>query len=44
MTTEIPETGDEAQIRELIADEVRAFCAKDVDRIMSHYAPGRIIS
>ena len=29
---------DEAQIRELMADQANAICAKDVDRIMAHYA------
>ena len=31
-------TTDEAQIRQLISDQQRAICTKDVDQIMSHYA------
>jgi uncharacterized protein (TIGR02246 family) len=38
MTTETTKTPDEAQIRQLIADQQSAICAKDVDRIMAHYA------
>lgn len=29
---------DEAQIRQVIADWTSALCAKDLDRLMSHYA------
>ncbi len=38
MTTTTTKIQDEAQIRELIADEVSAICAKDIDKIMAHYA------
>jgi ketosteroid isomerase-like protein len=43
MTTATTTTKDEAQIRQLIADETSAICAKDVDRIMVHYAQDVII-
>nr|WP_199317034.1 YciI family protein [Chroococcidiopsis sp. [FACHB-1243]] len=36
--TENTPTTNEAQIRQLIADQQRAICAKDVDQIMSRYA------
>lgn len=29
---------DEAEVLRIIADQQKAVCAKDVDRIMSHYA------
>lgn len=38
MTTDTAKTHDEAQIRQLIADQASAICAKDIDRIMAHYA------
>jgi ketosteroid isomerase-like protein len=38
MTTKTTNTHDEAQIRQLIADQASAICAKDIDRIMAHYA------
>ena len=38
MTIEATKTHDEAQIRQLIADQQSAICAKDVDRIMAPYA------
>jgi len=38
MTTASTITTHEAQIRQLIADQQRAICAKDVDQIMSRYA------
>ena len=38
MTTENTRTHDEAQIRQVIADCTSALCAKDLDRLMSHYA------
>ncbi|MBD2020477.1 nuclear transport factor 2 family protein [Leptolyngbya sp. FACHB-36] len=38
MTTETTHTQDEAQIRQLIGDQQRAICAKDVDQIMAYYA------
>jgi len=43
MTTETFQARDEAQIRQLIADQQSAICAKDVDRIMSFYAPDVIV-
>jgi ketosteroid isomerase-like protein len=42
MTTETTKTQAEAEIRQLIADQLSAICAKDVDRIMSHYATDAI--
>ncbi|MBD2777827.1 nuclear transport factor 2 family protein [Iningainema sp. BLCCT55] len=41
MTTAI--TSKETQIRQLIADQQRAICAKDVDQIMSRYANEMIV-
>jgi ketosteroid isomerase-like protein len=38
MTTATTQSPDEARIRQLIADEASAICAKDVDRIMARYA------
>jgi uncharacterized protein (TIGR02246 family) len=38
MTTTNSKIQDEAQIRQLIANQVSAICAKDIDRIMAHYA------
>ncbi len=38
MTTASTITNHEAEIRQLIADQQRAICTKDVDQIMSHYA------
>jgi len=38
MPTETSQAHDEAQIRQLITDLASAICAKDVDRIMSHYS------
>lgn len=43
MTTETAKTHDEAQIRQLIADTARALCAKDLDRMMAHYATDVIV-
>ncbi|OUL33442.1 DUF4440 domain-containing protein [Nostoc sp. T09] len=43
MTAKSTITSNEAQIRQLIADQQEAICAKDVDRIMSHYATEVII-
>ena len=37
-TSESAQARDEAQLRQLIADQMSAICAKDVDRIMAHYA------
>lgn len=39
MTTTNTQAHDEAEIQQLIADWTRALCAKDLDRLMSHYAP-----
>ncbi len=38
MTTETTKTHDEAQIRQLIADQASAICAKDLDAILAPYA------
>ena len=38
MKTEAATARDDAQIRQLMADQQRAICAKDVDRIMALYA------
>jgi len=43
VTTETTKTQDEAQIRQIIADTASAICAKDLDRIMAHYAQDLII-
>ncbi|MEA5504020.1 nuclear transport factor 2 family protein [Halotia wernerae UHCC 0503] len=43
MTTKSTITSNEAQIRQLIADQQSATCAKDIDQIMSRYATGVII-
>jgi uncharacterized protein (TIGR02246 family) len=43
MTTETTKTHDEAQIRQLIADQARAIGAKDLDRIMAHYATDAVM-
>jgi uncharacterized protein (TIGR02246 family) len=43
MKTESTMTSNETQIRQLIADQQRAICAKDVDQIMSYYADESII-
>lgn len=37
MTTTSTITANEVQIRQLIADQQSAICAKDIDRIMFHY-------
>jgi uncharacterized protein (TIGR02246 family) len=39
MTTEGSRTADEARIRELIEERVRAIRAKDIDALMSSHAP-----
>ncbi|MGX2040637.1 YybH family protein [Methylocaldum sp. MU1018] len=39
MTTETIQAYDEARIRQIIADHMSAICSKDVNRIMSYYAP-----
>lgn len=41
--TESAQARDEAQLRQLIADQMSAICAKDVDRIMNHYAAETIV-
>jgi ketosteroid isomerase-like protein len=38
MTTETTNAHDEARIRQGIAEGTSAFCVKDLDRQMSHYA------
>jgi ketosteroid isomerase-like protein len=43
MTTANPLTTNEAEIRQLIADQQRAICTKDVDQIMSRYAAESVI-
>ncbi|MEP0879712.1 hypothetical protein NDA00_28465 [Funiculus sociatus GB2-M2] len=43
MTTASTITSNEAQIRQLIADQQHAICAKNVDQIMSRYATEVII-
>ncbi|AFY91171.1 YciI family protein [Chroococcidiopsis thermalis] len=42
-TAENIQTTNKAQIRQLIAEQQRAICAKDVDRIMSRYATDVIL-
>jgi ketosteroid isomerase-like protein len=37
-TIESPQTRNKAQLRQLIDDQMSAICAKDMDRIMDHYA------
>lgn len=39
MTTENSRAADEARIRELIEERVRAIRARDVDALMAHHAP-----
>jgi ketosteroid isomerase-like protein len=43
MTTKSTLTSNEAQVRQLIADQQRAICTKNVDQIMFHYAPEVVI-
>ena len=38
MTTETSKTHDEAQIRQLIADQAKAICTKNLDAIMAPYS------
>ncbi|MBE9185510.1 SgcJ/EcaC family oxidoreductase [Microcoleus sp. LEGE 07076] len=38
MKTATIATRDEAKIRQIIADTANAICAKDLDRIVTHYA------
>lgn len=42
-TTESTQTHDEAQLRQLIADQMSAICAKDLDRLMHHYASDVVV-
>jgi ketosteroid isomerase-like protein len=42
-TTQTAPARDEAQIRQLIADQMSALGAKDLDRLMSHYAADVVI-
>jgi ketosteroid isomerase-like protein len=39
MTIATPKTQDEAQIRQLIANQSQAICDKNLDQIMANYAP-----
>jgi ketosteroid isomerase-like protein len=39
MKTENSRAAGEAQIREQLEDWARAVCAKDIEGVMSHYAP-----
>ena len=41
--TSTPESSDAYQIRRLIEDRQSAICAKDIDRIMTHYATDIIV-
>jgi len=43
MATHKSDSGDEAEVRRLIADQQRAVCAKDIDRIMSYYASDVVV-
>ena len=43
MTAQNTITTPEAQIRQLIADQQRAICTKDVDQIMARYAAEAIV-
>jgi ketosteroid isomerase-like protein len=43
MTPETTKTDNEDQVRHFIADLATAICAKDIEAIMSHYAPNAII-
>lgn len=43
MTTKSTIATNEVQIRQLIAEQQRAICAKDVEQIMSHYATEVIV-
>jgi ketosteroid isomerase-like protein len=42
-TTESAQARDEAQLRQLIADQMNAICAKDLDRLMNHYAADVVV-
>ncbi|MFY9610616.1 MAG: nuclear transport factor 2 family protein [Blastocatellia bacterium] len=43
MTTEPSKANDEAQLRQLIADQIIAISAKDLDRIMKPYAANVVV-
>ncbi|MEH2287949.1 YybH family protein [Nostoc sp.] len=43
MTTKSTIATNEVQIRQLITEQQRAICTKDVEQIMSHYATEVII-
>jgi len=43
MTTETTKTNDEAQIRQLVNNWAKALRAKDVDGLMSNYAPDMLL-
>lgn len=42
-TTESAQAHDEAQLRQLIADQMSAICAKDLDRLMNYYAADVVV-
>jgi ketosteroid isomerase-like protein len=42
-TTESAQVHDEAQLRQLIADQLSAIGAKDLDRLMHHYAADVVV-
>jgi uncharacterized protein (TIGR02246 family) len=42
-TTQTAPARDEAQLRQLIAEQLNADCAKDLDRVMSLYAPDFVV-
>ncbi|HYT58415.1 MAG TPA: hypothetical protein VEQ38_27260 [Verrucomicrobiae bacterium] len=43
MTTETTKTQDEAKIRKLVDNWAKALRAKDVDGLMSNYAPDMLL-
>ena len=43
MATETAQSRDEAQLRQLIAEQTSAICAKDLDRLMTHYAADAVV-
>ena len=43
-TPESAHARDDAQLRHLIADQMRAIGAKDLDRLLNHYAAGVVAS
>ncbi len=42
-TTESAQARDEAQLRQFIADQMSAICAKDLGRLMNHYAANVVV-